>query len=46
MWPNFVEIGRILSQVWPEGHAVIWQQWKRSVQNPPERVRKFRVANT
>jgi hypothetical protein len=26
MWPNFFEIGRILSQVWPEGLAVIWQQ--------------------
>jgi hypothetical protein len=27
MWLNFFKIGRILSQVWPEGLAVIWQQW-------------------
>jgi hypothetical protein len=27
MWSNFFEIGRILSQVWPEDLAVIWQQW-------------------
>jgi hypothetical protein len=27
MWPNFVEIGRILSQLWSAGLAVIWQQW-------------------
>jgi hypothetical protein len=26
MWPNFFKIGRILSQVWPEGLALIWQQ--------------------
>jgi hypothetical protein len=26
MWPNFIEIGRILPQAWPEGLAVIWQQ--------------------
>jgi hypothetical protein len=29
MWPNFFKIGRILSQVGPEGLAVIWQQWTK-----------------